>query len=153
MALTKAELESIISQLQDMPPPSDEERVLSHQEVIARVRPVIKKLRGKGYLPEQIQAILESSGLKISKHQVEQTTRKRRYTRKTKDSKPKTETGSQGGGKERSNPGKENEPLDGQDRYQEPPHKTGRDKKASDQIRKPSPGSSHFTPDPDQEDI
>lgn len=149
MSLTKAELEKIISQLQDIPPPSDEERILSQREVIQRIRPVIKKLRSKGYTPQQIQGILDGSGLEVSRRQIELSTKKKRQSKVQ----PKREQG--GTSKSQQKPfssnkdgGADNDSLQQKHSQREAESETEpKDEKLSPR------GSSHFTPDPDREDI
>ncbi|MBS8270853.1 hypothetical protein DYI26_19295 [Halomonas litopenaei] len=149
MSLTKAELEKIISQLQDIPPPSDEERILSQREVIQRIRPVIKKLRSKGYTPQQIQAILDSSGLEVSRRQIELSTKKKRQS-KVQPKQEQSETSNS-----QQKPPSSNKDVEaGNDSLQQ--NHSHREVKSETEPKddKLSPrGNSHFTPDPDREDI
>ncbi|MDL4860772.1 hypothetical protein NPJ88_000345 [Halomonas elongata] len=149
MSLTKAELEKIISQLQDIPPPSDEERLLSQREVIQRIRPVIKKLRQKGYSPQQVQAILEDSGLEISRRQIDLSIKKKSKRRGQPSASTRTTQPSRS---ESSSSNKQPESSSASRKKPET-HKPSTSSNNDPSSDVTSHGSAHFTPDPDQEDI
>lgn len=153
MALTKAELEELISKLSEIPPPSDEERIISKNEVIAGLRPVIRKLKAKGYTPPQIHEILSSSGVKISRYQVELSVKKKRQTssRKRTVEKPTNQISNETNANTKIHQDEGNKAASKKER-------SGAllDKSKGDYFNKPSEsvrGSAHFTPDPDVEKL
>lgn len=153
MALTKAELEELISKLSEIPPPSDEERIISKDEVIAGLRPVIRKLKAKGYTPPQIHEILSSSGVEISRRQVELSVKKKRQTS------PKNRKAGNPTNQPPNEPDANASPK--QDEGKKSSSKSQRnnalqDKSKGDSFNKlsePVRGSAHFTPDPDVENL
>lgn len=149
MSLTKADIDQIIGQLKDAPPPSDNEHVLSKKEVIQKMRPVIKKLKSKGYTTQQIHGILEMNGIEISMRQVDISVKKKRNTKKAEKRQIKSRKSS---APEPSQIKDKNEKQD-----QKTDKKQGRLQKTEGSVDHDSTedqkGGSYFTPEPDKEDI
>lgn len=145
MALTKAELDDIISKLADIPPPSDEERIVSRQEMISRLRPVIRKLRSKGYSPAQIHQILDQTGIEISRRQVELSVKKKQglSSKSTPRSKSVTDTANR-----QPKGGLTTSPKDNQTS-----ETTSSKPESIKHVDEQGRNTAHFTPDPDVEEL